>query len=174
MEMKNTLIIPILLLIFSCSTPKAVLNTNGIEEIGTLIDLLKEGRWKTYENGKLISVGNYHNNQQTGNWKYFHPNGKIHRIGKFISDKQNGIWNYYFDNGNLLGNGELINQELHGLWRYYYKNGNLYTERFYDHGKLLDIRSCYDKNGGQIDCGRIIDGNGTLILHDVEINTDTV
>ena len=91
MEMKKTLIIPILLLIFSCSSPKAVLKTNGIEEIGTLIDSLKEGKWKTY-----------------------------------------------------------------------------------DQGKLLDIRSCYDKNGGQLDCGRIIDGNGTLILHDVELNTDTV
>ena len=91
MEMKKTLIIPILLLIFSCSTPKTVLTTNGIEEIGTLIDSLKEGKWKTY-----------------------------------------------------------------------------------DQGKLLDIRSCYDKNGGQLDCGRIKDGNGTVIFHDLENDSDKI
>lgn len=163
-----------MLAIFSCSAPKTTLTKSGKEEIGKLIGGLKEGKWNSYEDGRLMSTGNYTKNQQIGYWKYFYPNGRIHRIGKLIKNKANGFWKYYFDNGELMGKGEVIDDELNGLWKWYYNNGNLYTERFYDNGKLLEIKSCFDKNGGQLDCGQIINGNGIMIMHDVESRTDTI
>jgi antitoxin component YwqK of YwqJK toxin-antitoxin module len=173
--MKQLLFIPIILLIFSCSTPRTAVTKIGQEDIGNLIGGLKEGKWKSYEDGQLLSAGNYTKNQQIGYWKHFYPNGKIHRKGKYINDKQSGTWYYYyFDNGELMGKGKIINNEEDGLWKWFYNNGNLYTERFYDNGKLLEIKSCFGKNGGQIDCGRIIYGNGIMILHDLENKTDTI
>jgi antitoxin component YwqK of YwqJK toxin-antitoxin module len=172
--MKKMLVIPIFLVIFSCSTTKTTLTKNGKEEIGNLIGGLKEGRWNSYEDGRLISSGNYSKNQQTGHWKYYYPNGRIHRKGKSINDKQNGTWYYYFENGQLMGTGKLIDNEQDGLWKWFYNNGNLYTERVYDKGRLLEIKSCFDKNGGQLDCGKITNGNGIMIFHNVESETDTI
>ena len=174
MEMKKTLIIPILLLIFSCSSPKAVLKTNRIEEIGTLVDSLKEGKWKTYDNGKLISVGNYSKNLKNGYWRFFYSNGKKHQQGKFLKDWQVGSWIYYFESGQFMGKGIFIDNQQNGLWKWFHKNGKLYTERLYDHGKLLAIESCFDKNGKLLDCGRIKDGNGTVIFHDLENDSDKI
>ena len=172
--MKKILIIPIILVIFSCSATKTTLTKTGKEDIGNLIGGLKEGKWKHYEDGLLTRTGNYINNQQTGRWKYFHPNGKIHRIGKFMNDKANGFWKYYFENGQLSGKGKIINDENDGLWKWFYNNGNLYSEHFYDNGKLLEIKSCFDRNGGQLDCGDIINGNGIIISYDLENKSDTV
>jgi hypothetical protein len=173
-QMKKILFIPIILMIFSCSTPRTAVTKIGKEDIGNLIGGSKEGKWKFYEDGRLSSSGNYSKNQQTGYWNYFYPNGKIHRKGKYINDKQNGFWYYYFDNGKLMGKGNIINNEEDGLWKWFYNNGNIYTERFYDNGKLLEIRSCFDKFGRRLDCGRIIDGNGIMILHDLENKADTI
>ena len=172
--MKKILIVPIILLICSCSTIKTTLTENGKKNIGTLVGGLKQGRWNSYEDGQLISTGNYSDGKQTGYWKYFYPNGRIHRKGKFINDKAHGFWYYYFDNGQLMGKGDIINDEQNKVWKWFYNNGNLYTERLYDHGKLLEIKSCFDNKGGQLDCGSIINGNGIMISHDVESKTDTL
>jgi hypothetical protein len=172
--MKKLLIIPIILVIFSCSATKTTLTKTGKEDIGNLVGGLKEGKWNHYEYGRLIRSGSYSKNQRTGHWKYFHPNGKLHRKGKFINDKSNGFWKYYFENGQPLGEGKIINDENDGLWKWFYNNGNLYSEYLYDNGKLLEIKSCFDRNGGQLDCGNIINGNGIVISHDTEGKTDTV
>ncbi|MEJ7559304.1 MAG: hypothetical protein WKF66_13420 [Pedobacter sp.] len=172
--MKKILIIPIIVVVLSCTTTKTTLTKNGKEDIGNLIGGLKEGKWKSYEDGRLMSTGKYSKNQQTGYWKYFYSNGSIHRKGNYINDKQNGPWDFFFDNGQRMGKGEIIDDELNGLWKWFYSNGNLYTERFYDHGKILEIKSCFDKNGGQLDCGRLVNGNGIMLFHDVENKTDTI
>lgn len=90
-----------------------------------------------------------------------------------MNDKQNRIWTYYYDSGEFMRRGELINDKQNGLWQWYHKNGKLYTERLYNLGKMVEIKSCYDNQGKVLECGKIINGNGTMIFHDVENGTNT-
>ena len=172
--MKRVFTLLIIFLFTACATTKATLTENEKEGIGHLKNNMKQGKWKFFIDGSLNSVGNYSQNKKNGNWKYYYVNGKVHQKGKFIDDKQNGIWHYYFDSGKFMGRGQIINDKQNGLWKWYHKNGKLYTERFYDDGKLMEIKSCFDKKGNEINCGKIVNGNGTMIFHDVENETDTI
>ncbi|MGG5208186.1 toxin-antitoxin system YwqK family antitoxin [Chryseobacterium sp. MIQD13] len=174
MILRKVLFFSILILLVSCSATKTTVNENEKNGEGKSIDHLKNGKRNFYKNGRLNSTGKYSRGEKTGKWKYFYPNGKIHQRGQYIKDKQNGIWNYYFDSGEFMGKGELKDDKQTGLWKWYYKNGNLYTERFYDKGKLIRINSCFDKNGKLLDCGKIINGNGMMIFHDIENESDTI
>ena len=73
-----------------------------------------------------------------------------------------------------MGEGKLIDDKQDGLWKWYQKNGSLYTERLYQNGKLIEIKSCFNKNGEALDCGKIINGNGNLIFHDLENESNPI
>ena len=161
-------------MIISCSTSKTTINENGREGKGHLKNNLKQGKWIFYKDGKINSIGNYSKNKMDGIWRYYHPNEKLHQKGKFVNDKQNGIWNYYFESGEFMGEGELVNDLQVGIWKWYHKNGKLYTERYYEDGKLMEIKSCFDKNGEKLDCGNLSNGNGYLLGHDLNNETDKI
>ena len=36
------------------------------------------------------------------------------------------------------------------------------------------IKSCFDKQGQKMNCGKIINGNGTMLFHDLEKETNTI
>lgn len=169
--MKRMIMFSILLLTISCSTTKSTVTEDGK---GNLKNNLKEGKWTFYSEGKRNSAGHYSKGEKCGRWKYFYPNGKLHQKGRFLGDKQDGIWNYYFDSGEFMGAGKMVNGKQDGLWKWFYKNGNLYTERLYANGKLVEIRTCLDKDKKALDCGKINNGNGILIYHDLENETDTI
>jgi len=171
--MKNIIIFSISLILISC-TPKIIVYENGRNGEGKIKNNQKEGTWVFKKDGKLNSIGKYSNGKQTGKWTYFYTNGKIHQEGNFQNNMQNGIWKFYYENGNFMGVGEIINDKQNGLWKWYHKNGKLYTERIHENGNLLEIKSCFDKNGNLLDCGRIIAGNGYLIYHDIVNETDTI
>lgn len=171
--MKKILLLSILLILTSCFKT-TTLTENGKVGKGHLKNNMKQGKWTFFVDGNIYSIGNYSQNNKNGIWKYFYDNGKLHQKGKFIDDKQNGIWNYYFDSGEFMGKGQIINNNQNGLWKWYHKNGNLYTERFYDNGRLLEIKSCLDKNGNELNCGKIVNGNGLLFNHDTQNETDTI
>ena len=143
--MKKILIFAIIFLITSCTTTKTTLIENGREGKGNLKNNLKQGKWIFYKDGKINSIGNYSKNKMDGIWRYYHPNEKLHQKGKFVNDKQNGIWNYYFESGEFMGEGELVNDLEVGIWKWYHKNGKLYTERYYEDGNLMEIKSCFEK-----------------------------
>jgi len=172
--MKKILTFSIIFFIISCTTQKTNLTENGKEGTGYLKNNMKQGKWIFFKEGNLNSIGKYSQNKKNGNWKFFYSNGKLHQKGKFIDDNQNGIWNYYFDTGEFMGKGQLLNDKQIGIWKWYHKNGELYTERFYDDGKLMEIKSCFDKQGQKMNCGKIINGNGTMLFHDLEKETNTI
>lgn len=172
--MKKILIFAIIFLTTSCTTTKTTLIENGREGKGNLKNNLKQGKWIFYKDGKINSIGNYSKNKMDGIWRYYHPNEKLHQKGKFVNDKQNGIWNYYFESGEFMGEGELVNDLQVGIWKWYHKNGKLYTERYYEDGKLMEIKSCFDKNGEKLDCGNLSNGNGYLLGHDLNNETDKI
>ncbi|MDO5635971.1 MAG: hypothetical protein Q4G18_01805 [Myroides sp.] len=166
--MNKILFFLIILFTFSCSTSQTVITENGKEGKGYLKNNLKNGKWIFSKDGKINSSGKFYKNNKNGKWKYYYSNGKLHQKGKYIDDKQSGIWMYYFDSGELMGFGEFSENKQIGLWKWFHKNGNLYTERFYNDGKLMEIKSCFDKNGKIQDCGKIINGFGKMLFHDLE------
>ena len=172
--MNKLLLLVIILFLFSCSPSYKIITENGKEGKGNLNNNLKYGKWIFLEDGKIYSSGKFHKNKKTGNWKYYYSNGKIHQTGKFIDDEQSGIWKFYFDNGELMGFGEFSKNRQIGLWKWFHKNGNLYTERFYDNGKLMEIKSCFDQYGKTLDCGKIINGSGKMLFHDIENESDSI
>jgi len=92
----------------------------------------------------------------------------LHQIGKFNNGKQDGEWKFFHENGNKEGIGKLDNGKLIGQWNWYHTNGKIYTERLYTYGKLMNIINCFDGNGKQLVKGTLQDGNGTLIVYDLE------
>ncbi|HUH26052.1 MAG TPA: hypothetical protein VLY87_05460 [Flavobacterium sp.] len=172
--MNKILFLSLIFFTISCSSSKKNIYEEGKVGKGHLKNNLKYGKWTYSKDDKLNSIGNYSGNRKNGNWKYYYPNGKLHQKGKYIDDKQNGIWNYYFDSGEFMGSGELLENKQIGLWKWFHKNGSLYTERIYSDGKLIEIKSCFDKNGKILDCGKIINGKGKMIFHDIENESDTI
>ncbi|WP_413998885.1 toxin-antitoxin system YwqK family antitoxin [Flavobacterium sp. W1B] len=171
--MKSIFIFSITLILFSCGT-KTIVFEDGIKGEGRHRNNQKEGKWVFTKDGKLNSIGKYSNGKQTGKWIHFYANGKIHQKGNFQNDKQNGIWKFYYETGSFMGVGQITNDKQNGLWNWYYKNGRLYTERIHEDGKLIEIKSCFDKNGNLLDCGKLINGNGYLLYHDIDNESDTI
>ncbi|RRA95285.1 toxin-antitoxin system YwqK family antitoxin [Paenimyroides viscosum] len=172
--MNKILYLLIIFFAISCSSNQIIINEEGKVGKGHLKNNLKSGKWIFSKDDKINSSGNYSKNKKNGNWKYYYPNGKLHQKGKYIDDKQNGIWKYYFDSGELMGSGELLENKQIGLWKWLHKNGRLYTERIYNDGKLIEIKSCFDKNGKILDCGKIINGNGKMLFHHIENETEVI
>lgn len=172
--MKICFILSILFIITSCASTKTTIIENDLIGNGHIVNGLKQGKWIFYKNDTINSIGYYAKDQLNGIWTYFYPNQKMHQKGNYTNNKQNGIWKYYFDSGQFMGKGLLINDNQEGVWKWYYKNGQLYTERVYKDGRLIEIINCFDKNGNQINCGKITNGNGMLLAHDIFDETDTV
>ena len=112
-------------------------------------------------------MGAYNDGKESGQWKIFHENGKIRQIGKFNNGKQTGEWKFFHSNGNREGVGTLINGKKTGIWKWYFDNGNIFTERRWDKGKLVEIISCVDGKGNELDKGTYRNGRGTLNIYDV-------
>ncbi|WP_290697692.1 toxin-antitoxin system YwqK family antitoxin [Lacinutrix sp.] len=154
------------------------------------------GEKKTYyENGVLKFRANYENNFLIGNGKYFHKNGQLSEIGPYEHGKPTGIWKFYFENGNLKKSGEVINEKnYNGLWKYYHENGQLkdsgvyinanpdgewksyhkngqtYQIKYWTTGKLINVTSCFDGKGNDLDIGTLKNGNGILKKYDISGN----
>ena len=153
--------------------------------------LNKNGIWNVYfENGNLKEVGKYNKKGlPVGEWKeyyennvlkyyriyikngigtkpteikYYYPNGKLR-----IEDDSftTGEWKQYYENGNLKTVGSNKKGIPNGRWKKYYENGQLSQEMLRDNKRILEIYSCYDKDGNKLDKGTIQNGNGTVKMY---------
>lgn len=155
-------------LLFSSCTVEKNYNENGtLKSKGRISNDLKNGQWKIYhENGKLFQVGDYLDGKETGDWKFYHENGKLHQYGAFKNGKQDGEWHFIHPNGVQQGIGTLDEAKKIGIWKWYFDNGQLQTQRSWNNGKLIEIVSCNDGQGNELDRGTLINGTGTMKLYD--------
>lgn len=86
-----------------------------------------------YENGKIISEGEYRMNQPFGLWKYYFENGDVKMVGE-LESIDTGYWKYYFESGNIKQEGGIIKNKQYGDWLYYFENGNTKSKGFYNDG----------------------------------------
>ena len=75
-----------------------------------------------YENGKVISEGEYRLNEPFGVWNYYFENGDLKMHGDLTS-AQSGYWKYYFESGKIKQEGIIALNKQEGLWQYFYENG---------------------------------------------------
>ena len=141
---------------------------NGkLKAVGNFAEDKMIGEWKYYHiNGKLNAIGIIEDNKQIGEWKIYHDNGKLQSIGNYEDSKQTGEWKYYFENEKLQSVGIYKDGKVDGEWKKYHDNEQLYQLRLWEDGKLMDIISCFDRNGTPVDKGTIVNGNGTVKNYD--------
>ncbi|MBS0010055.1 MAG: hypothetical protein KFF49_01510 [Bacteroidales bacterium] len=164
---------------------------------GYFVDDKPRGELKRYDqDGKLSSVLEYSNNNDTVTACFYHPNGFIAGKGKYIDRKKTGAWLYYSDyiEGHLLmrctyrddliegmrlkyhWNGEIAeklefeNGVKSGAWKQYFTDGTLSLQATYINGKLNGEFRSWHTNGKQEITGSYIKDlrNGRWLFY----NTD--
>lgn len=100
--------------------------TGGVKVVKIMKDSKKEGAYTVYAwNGKVSESGQYKDDNQSGEWKWYYPDGSLQKAGNF----------------NSKGNPE-------GRWTFYYRNGKMEeTEMFNKDGKDEGTDSLYDEDG---------------------------
>ncbi len=73
----------------------------------------------------LTVVGNYHNGQKSGMWKYFYLTSVLRSEGGYLNDRKTGEWKYYYD--KIL--------KFQGRDEYEPFSGQLYLIENYENGK---------------------------------------
>ena len=80
----------------------------------------------------------------------------------FNEGLQNGEWKYYDKNGQLVNIGNFVNGKQNGKCEDYFNNEQLSAVNIWDMGKLMNVVSCFDGRGNNLEKGTLKDGNGTV------------
>ncbi len=67
-------------------------------EIDTVIDRKHYTYISYYDNGKIMSLGNYKDTLKTGDWIYFTRKTEKLAFGKYQNDSKYGDWTYFNNN----------------------------------------------------------------------------
>ena len=121
-----------------------------------------------YDNGNLLSEGEYLNGKVNGNFKEYYPDGKLLSEGEYINDKRwnvkiynkdgnitceikngKGIYKEFNNKNNhdLLFESEILNGEINGKGKEYYCKDCLKYEGYYLNGKWHGKGKEYYLNG---------------------------
>lgn len=125
-------IIPLLLIIFSCSNPSECPEFIFDKLDNTTYSSDKKlytGRCSTFFEGEntIKSVQQYLNGKDYGKWKYYFENGQIETKGQFNKyGKRIGKWKYYFENGQIKQLSRYSKDgDRTGEWYEYDSDGNI-------------------------------------------------
>ncbi len=123
-----------------------------------------------YEDGSVMSTGNYIDGLQDGEWKYYHTTGEQQAMGSYITGLEEGQWNYFdslgqkiksidymkgmshgtymtYNNGTVIDSGRFhLNREV-GRWISKHDNGMLASSGNFERGKTEGDWQFYQENG---------------------------
>jgi antitoxin component YwqK of YwqJK toxin-antitoxin module len=108
-------------------------HANGnVKSVGDYIDNEKTGEhYWYYENGNIEAIEIYHNGQLHGNYKEFYPDGVLYVEAKFEFGLQHGYSIYYGENEKVISEGNFEEGDRKGIWKYYDESGMLeYTTEY--------------------------------------------
>ncbi|NVK83195.1 MAG: hypothetical protein HWE21_02675 [Cytophagia bacterium] len=161
----------------------------SIVVFGALLFLINQGAEGEvtfkYEDGSVMSQGEYESGKEHGLWKYWYPSGKLQLEANFDNGTPHGPWNWYFESGSpssinnyykgmlhgfnanyhftgvLSDSGRYVNGRLQGPWAYYTESGRLMVkgsfERDYQQGKWVT----FYENGQKSTEGSYLEGDKT-------------
>ncbi|MBO4806734.1 MAG: hypothetical protein J5554_11900 [Paludibacteraceae bacterium] len=128
---------------------------------GAYIGKQKEGEWKFYNEGKLVSSELYKNGKRNGLSKSYAGNGSVIEETPYTNDKINGIKRAFLEDGKKYSEIEYENGVENGFYKLYegnekptitgqHFNGKRIGEwKIYNEKGELDEVLTYDKNGKQ-------------------------
>jgi uncharacterized protein len=154
----------------SCSQ-RLIYPSGNLKAEGTCIDRKKDKFWTAfYDNGMVMSKGEFQNGFPTGNWVLYFENGKKKAIGEFVPGKfelgdagsgnyidiaiKNGHWSFWYDNGNLFidcifDSNEHNEETLNGNYVIYYPNKTKKAEGTYRSNMKSGLWTYWYENGAK-------------------------
>ena len=82
----------------------------------------REGKWRSFENGKLKVVAEYQNDQRNGDYQIFYESGNVRVRGRCANGREEGPWTVYFEDGSVLSITNYLHGLKEGLYREFYAN----------------------------------------------------
>lgn len=89
---------------------------------GTL-ERLKDGAWKFYANGRLVSEEEFKMGIPHGTSISYYSDGKVAETARYSDGLKDGPWKQYFDNGKPKAEGTYTRGDFDGDIVYYHPNG---------------------------------------------------
>jgi antitoxin component YwqK of YwqJK toxin-antitoxin module/tetratricopeptide (TPR) repeat protein len=122
----------------------------------------KHGPYKYYSfYGNVTVDGTYHNNEMSGNWKWYYKNGELKSEDSYVNGQQDGVSKSYYKSGQLEDDYLFDEGERIGTWLSYYDNGQIYTSTAYAEDENHGRKEFYSPDG-KLQIVRIYD-HGTLV-----------
>lgn len=122
-------------------------HANGAKESSVdIIDGLTSGAYQSW----YESEGTNKNNNQIGEWTYWHENGKLESKGSFNDNgKQTGEWTDWYKNGKVRYKGSYNDEgNITGEWTYWDENGKVKSKGSYnDDGNRAGEWTAWYENG---------------------------
>lgn len=144
----------------------------------------KQGKWsKNHKNGNLRYEGEFSNNKEIGEFKFYDKNGKLvstrtyktpggialckmynlqgflHAKGEINGRKKEGEWIFYSNRGQDTVSIENYEHGiLHGINNTYFSNGKIASKRTYNKGLKTGAYTEYYKNGQLEQEGKYVNG----------------
>ncbi len=113
----------------------------------TYVNNLRDGLMTEYtEDGKVITKGEFVEDQQQGIWVY--ETAEYKEIGKYVDDKPDSLWKrYYMPKEKLRYEGRFLNGDEDGVHTWYYANGRKMAQGSYSGGMRQNDWRFYDEGG---------------------------
>jgi antitoxin component YwqK of YwqJK toxin-antitoxin module len=97
----------------------------------------KKDQVLVYENGNPIRTGQTENNQNEGNWTWYHKNGLKQLSGSFKNGKREGQWIVYDTTGTMILKSNYINNLLNGPQITYGKGEEVLEINYFKNDKIV-------------------------------------
>ncbi len=112
----------------------------------------KQGRWsKTYPNGKLKYEGEFKDDCEVGDFKYYNKDGSLKEKISYKGDCKTGFCEVYYRKGQVMSSGEYFNKKKNGTWNYYSADGKLLSRETYKNGVKEGEETIWDTKGNVLE-----------------------
>ncbi|HKJ41417.1 MAG TPA: toxin-antitoxin system YwqK family antitoxin [Sunxiuqinia sp.] len=115
---------------------------------GHYIGHTKDGHWKYYKQGQLISEENYDQGVKNGVSKTYYPTGELFEETHWKNNQKSGIYRAFFKTGKPYMECQMTDGKRNGTCKVYYENGQLELDGYYWMG-LRDSNWIYTKDNGE-------------------------
>lgn len=109
----------------------------------------KQGKWsKRHKNGKVRYEGEFSNDKEIGEFKFYDNNGNLVSIRTYETPGGKALCEMYNFMGFLHAKGDLVNRKKEGEWIFYVNRGqDTVSIEHYNNGLLQDTLITYFSNG---------------------------
>lgn len=112
----------------------------------------KQGRWsKTYSDGKLKYEGEFKDDCEVGDFKYYNKDGSLKEKISYKGDCKTGYCEVYYCKGQVMSSGEYLNKKKNGVWSYYSVDGKLLSKETYKEGLKEGEETIWDTKGNVLE-----------------------